>query len=86
MAGSTLSKTMRAVVYGPTAQELPSRKFRRSLYAVKDIKKGELLTLDNIRSIRPGYGLAPKFLDLLLGKHAACDINRGTALSIDLVA
>lgn len=54
--------------------------FRRSLYVVKDIKKGEKFTSENIRSIRPGYGLAPKHYALLLGKTACCDIGKGTAL------
>lgn len=59
--------------------------FRRSLYAVKDIKKGETLTKDNVRSIRPGYGLAPKYYDQVLNRRAAKDIERGTPLSWDLI-
>jgi pseudaminic acid synthase len=55
--------------------------FRRSLFAVADIKKGEKLTRKNIRCIRPGYGLAPKYLDKVKGKTAVCDIERGTPLS-----
>jgi pseudaminic acid synthase len=59
--------------------------FRRSLYAVADIAAGEPLTRENIRSIRPGYGLAPKHFDTLLGRRARGAIARGTALSWDLV-
>lgn len=57
-----------------------NRKYARSLYAVKDIKKGELLTSENIRSIRPANGLHPKFYDKVLGKKATCDLAFGTAL------
>ncbi len=60
--------------------ETASKQFRRSLYVVADIKAGEALTSDNIRSIRPGHGLAPKFLDDVLGRRAGQDIARGTAL------
>lgn len=65
--------------------EKRSMVFRRSLYAVEDIAAGELLTTDNIRAIRPGYGLAPKFFDTVLGMHAKSAIARGTALSWNLL-
>ncbi|WP_352283703.1 pseudaminic acid synthase [Pseudoalteromonas sp. Q18-MNA-CIBAN-0097] len=55
--------------------------FRRSLYAVKDIKAGELFTNENVRSIRPGYGLPPKYLNCLLGKKASKDLRRGEPLN-----
>lgn len=73
------------VSYGPTEQEKPSMKFRRSLYVVKDIKKGDILTPENLRSIRPGYGLPPKHYDELLGKKVIKDIAFGTPMSWDLV-
>jgi len=60
--------------------------FRRSLYAVKDIAAGEELTPENVRSIRPGHGLAPKHYDAVLGRRAKVDIARGTPLSWDLLA
>tara|TARA_B100000963_G_scaffold126537_1_gene110430 strand:+ start:2809 stop:3855 length:1047 start_codon:yes stop_codon:yes gene_type:complete len=60
-------------------------KFRRSLYAVKDIKSGEKFTKENIRRIRPGFGIQPKFYDEILGKTAKDDIQFGTALRWDLV-
>lgn len=55
-------------------------KFRRSIYAVKDIKAGEIITCDNVRVIRPGYGLEPRYYDIILGHKAGKDIKRGTAL------
>ncbi|MFH4589087.1 SAF domain-containing protein, partial [Vibrio alginolyticus] len=56
-------------------------KFRRSLYIVKDIKEGEILTPEHVRSIRPGFGLAPKYYDEVIGSVAKQDIPRGTALA-----
>lgn len=55
--------------------------FRRSLFVVKDIQKGERFTKHNVRSIRPGNGLAPRYYDSVLGKRAACGIKRGAPLS-----
>ena len=70
------------VKYGPqTSEEKVNLQFRRSLFVVKDITKGEKFTLTNIRSIRPGYGLAPKFLDQIIGKTATQKITAGTPLS-----
>lgn len=54
--------------------------FRRSLYVVKDIKKGEKFTSDNVRSIRPGYGLAPKHYEYIIGKTCSTDVAKGTPL------
>ncbi|THF80781.1 pseudaminic acid synthase [Cohnella fermenti] len=68
------------VQYGPTNDEKPSMKHRRSLYVVKDVNKGEAFTPDNVRAIRPGSGLAPKYYELVLGREASCDIKAGTAL------
>ncbi len=59
--------------------------FRRSLYVVKDIEAGELLSEDNIRSIRPGYGLSPKFLTDIIGKHAKKDLKRGAPLNWEVI-
>jgi pseudaminic acid synthase len=70
---------------GPTEKEKASLVFRRSLYVVEDIKSGETLTERNVRAIRPGYGLAPKFYEQVLGKKAKKDISRGTPLAHDLL-
>lgn len=69
------------VNYGPTAAEIKSLQFRRSLYVVKDLKAGDVLTRDNLRAIRPGLGLPPKYLEQLLGKVVGHDIKKGTALT-----
>jgi len=63
-----------------------SRKFRRSLYAVSDIPEGSELTRDNVRSIRPGFGLAPRELPAVIGKRARVPIARGTPLAWELIA
>ncbi len=73
------------VSYGPTEAEKKSLQFRRSLYVVQDLKAGDMLTRENVRAIRPGQGLLPKYLDVLLGKRATRDIPRGTPLSWDLI-
>lgn len=59
--------------------------FRRSLYVAKSIKKGETLNAENVRSVRPGFGLAPKHYDAVIGTVAACDLAPGTALSWDMI-
>lgn len=74
-----------SVTYEITDAEKASRSFRRSLFFVKDIEKGEIITAENIRSIRPGYGLPPKFYNDLLGKCAKKKISRGTPVSWNLV-
>lgn len=73
------------VQYGLTNQETGSVVFRRSIFAIKDIKTGENLTEDNIRVIRPGYGLKPKYYDELLGQKALVDIARGTPIGFEMV-
>ncbi|MGY3851823.1 pseudaminic acid synthase [Aeromonas aquatilis] len=73
------------VNYERTEAEKGNVKFRRSLYVVQDIKAGEKFTTDNVRSIRPGFGLAPKYLDDVLGKIATIDIERGTPMSLDFI-
>jgi N-acetylneuraminate synthase len=71
--------------YGHAASEKPNMAFRRSLYAVQDIAAGETLTEQNVRSIRPGYGLAPKHLPDILGRRARRAIARGTPMSFDIL-
>jgi N-acetylneuraminate synthase len=67
------------VVYGGSQTEEKSKNFRRSLYIVEDVKAGETLTPKNLRTIRPGLGLEPKYFDMLIGKTAKCDIKKGAA-------
>jgi N-acetylneuraminate synthase len=64
--------------YSRKDSELENLKFRRSLYFIKDLKKGEVISEENTKSIRPGYGLKPKFFDKIYGKPVNCDISRGT--------
>jgi N-acetylneuraminate synthase len=74
------------IYLGISGEEKTSRVFRRSLFVVRDIKKGELLTSENIRSIRPGYGLHTRYLDRVLGLVASENLSAGTPLSWNLVA
>lgn len=73
------------VDYGRQESEKPNLVFRRSIYAVRDIPRGRTVTDDDVRVIRPGYGLAPKHLDAVLGRTAGRDIPRGTAMSWELL-
>jgi len=72
------------VDYGRKSSEEGNVKFRRSLYFVKDIKAGEVVTKEHVKSIRPGYGLAPKFYELIIGKTVKQNIQRGTPISKDM--
>ena len=71
---------MGRVDYSRKSSEMGSVKFRRSLYVVEDVKKGDLFTMKNVRSIRPGFGLAPKHLESVLGKKSTFDLKAGTPL------
>lgn len=73
------------ISYGPTEAEKPSISRRRSLYIGEDMKAGELLTEKNLRRIRPGLGLSPKYYDLVLGKVIKKDVAKGTPLSWELL-
>ncbi len=73
------------VKYGVSRQEESSIVFRRSIFCVKDIRKGEKLTEENIKVIRPGYGLKPKYYAQVLGQTALQDIERGTPLQFSLI-
>ncbi len=79
-------QAMGKVQDGTTEKEKSSLVFRRSLYVVEDMKVGDTFTAKNLRAIRPGYGLAPKFYDEVIGKKVKRDVARGTALSHDLIA
>lgn len=79
-------KALGHVKYGLTEAEQLSRRSRRSLFVVQDVKAGERLTPDNVRSIRPGYGLPPKHYEEVIGRLAARDMQRGTPLQWDAIA
>jgi len=78
-------QSLGTVAYGPTEAELPSLKFRRSLYIAKDMQAGEKLTLENMRIVRPGMGLKPKYYDVLLGRKVNQNVRKGKAVSWDLL-
>ena len=73
------------ISYKPSKSENNARLYRRSLFVVKDIKAGDLITISNVRSIRPGHGIHPRYLSSILGKKAKKDIEKGTPFSWDLV-
>ena len=77
-------KAIGHIAYGVTKQEESNRIFRRSIFCVKDIKKGEIITEDNVRIIRPGHGLKPQFYPEILGQIAMRDIKRGTPLNLKM--
>ena len=66
-------------------KEKKSLRFRRSLYITEDMQAGDIISEKNMRAIRPGLGLAPKFYDKLLGKKVTCDISRGTPVSWSVI-
>jgi N-acetylneuraminate synthase len=72
------------VQYGVQESELKSVMFKRSIYVVKDIEEGEELTSENLRIIRPGDGLQPKYYENVLGKVVKSEVKKGTPLSFDL--
>jgi pseudaminic acid synthase len=76
---------MGKIYYGMSKNEKEIRRFRRSLFAVRDIKTGEKLTPENVRSIRPGYGLHSRHYDEVIGMYARQDIKYGTPLSWNLL-
>lgn len=80
-----VEKALGRVSYELTEKQKDMRKFSRSLFVVKDIKAGEVFTEDNVKSIRPGYGLHPKYLKEVLGRRARKDIPKGTPLSWELI-
>ncbi len=81
----TTEKALGVCQYGCQEAEGASRVFRRSLFVCRKVAAGESFTVDNVRSIRPGHGLPPKYLPQILGRRARVDIERGTPLSWDLV-
>jgi N-acetylneuraminate synthase len=73
------------ISYGPTEGEKKSLVFRRSIYVTQDMKAGELLTPDNLRCIRPGMGLPPKYFNILLGRRVNQDVKKGTPFEFELI-
>jgi pseudaminic acid synthase len=82
----TAYQALGEITYDRQPQEEKSLVFRRSIYVTKDVVKGERFTEENTRIIRPGLGLAPKYIGVIQGKHAVRDIERGTPLSWDIIA
>lgn len=78
-------QSLGTISYQPTAAEEKSLVFRRSIYIAKDLEAGDLLTRDNLRCVRPGMGLAPKYYEMLLGKRVKTAVRRGTKASWDLI-
>ncbi|MCX5727198.1 MAG: N-acetylneuraminate synthase family protein, partial [Candidatus Saganbacteria bacterium] len=73
------------IKYGPTEAEEKARLHRRSLYITEDMEAGDMLTPQNLRRIRPGLGLPPKYYDLLLGRKVSHAVKKGTPISWDMV-
>lgn len=78
-------QSLGVISYGPTEIEEQSRIFRRSLYVVAGMQAGEVLTRKNLRAIRPGLGLPPKYFERVLGKRVNREVKRGTPLSWELL-
>ena len=81
----TAEKALGSVQFAPSAREAGSRKFRRSLFVAENIRRGEVFTVQNVRSVRPSDGLHPRHLKEVLGQRAARDIEKGTPLDWTLV-
>lgn len=75
---------MGRVKYGPSEREMANLKFRRSIFCSKDIKAGEIITNENVKIIRPSFGLAPKYIDEIIGKKAKTDIAFGTPINWEM--
>ena len=73
------------ISYGPTSEEEKSTMFKRSLYIAEDIEEGDLFTSRNLRSIRPGLGLPPRYIEILIGRRAKNSLKAGTPVTWDLV-
>jgi N-acetylneuraminate synthase len=84
-AVNQVPKMLGRVQYESSENENASKIFRRSLFVVKNMKKGDVFTTDTVRSIRPGNGMPPKYLEIILGRNASKNIQRGTPLTWDLM-
>lgn len=81
-----VEKAIGCVTYELSEKTMKSREFSRSLFVVEDMKAGEIFTSKNVRSIRPGYGLSPKYIGDVIGKRAAKDVKRGEPLNWEYIA
>lgn len=81
----SIEKALGEVTYDLTEKQRNSREHSRSLFAVKDIKRGEIFTDKNIKSIRPGFGLESKYINDIIDRKASKDIKKGTPMSFDLI-
>ncbi len=79
-------KSLGIIDYGRKSSEQSNAKFRRSLYFIKDIKEGEVITEDHVKSIRPGFGLAPKYIGDVIGRTILKDAQRGEAVKFNIIA
>ena len=82
---NTACEALGEVSYEIQEQEKKSVVFRRSLYIVEDMKAGDVITEENMRSIRPGLGLSPKYYEELLGRKVVKDISKGTAIKWNFI-
>jgi sialic acid synthase SpsE len=82
----TTEKAIGKVSYEVTEHEAASRVFRRSLFVVKDMKAGDVFTEENVRSIRPGYGMHTRFVKEVIERKAKLDIKEGTPMSLVLIS
>ncbi|MBO4671521.1 MAG: pseudaminic acid synthase [Bacteroidales bacterium] len=80
-----IEQSIGKVCYPASGHRIEGRQFSRSLYVVKDMKKGDVTTEENVRSIRPGFGLHPKYLPEVLGRKVRKDLKKGSRFSMDLI-
>ena len=85
IGAKTAWESLGNIDYGRKSSEQGNVKFRRSLYVVKDIKKGGVISCNNVKSIRPGYGLSPKYYGDILGKVTNTDVKKGTAFDVSFI-
>ena len=78
-------KSIGKINYNLTEKQLKGKEFSRSLYIVEDVKKNQIVTKENVKSIRPGYGLHSKYYNEILGKKFVKDIEKGERMNLNLV-
>lgn len=80
-----VEKALGGVAYPEDPSGIPGRQFSRSLYIAKDVRAGEVFTAENVRSVRPGFGLHPKYLPEIIGRRAARDLKAGSRFTLDMM-